>query len=263
MDTSQYKALQRQAWSLFSPFEVVTGSVAPRLVKFAGIRRGTDVLDVGCGTGVVALAAARMGANVVGLDLTSELLARAKENAELSQVEIQWQEGDAEQMPFGNASFNVVVSQFGHMFAPRPDVAVREMLRVLKPGGTIAFSTWPPELYTGRVFALVGKYSPPLPTGVSSPIQWGDPGIVRERLGNAVDDVVFDCDTMKLQGLSPAHIRVMTERSVGPVISVAKSLESDPSKLTRFRRELEENISLYFEDNVLRQDYLLTRATKI
>jgi SAM-dependent methyltransferase len=87
-----------------------------------------------------------------------------------------------------------VVSQFGHMFAPRPDVAIGEMLRVLKPAGTIAFSTWPPELFIGNTFALVSRYMPPPPPGVSPPPQWGDPAVIRERLGTAVRDIVSDRD---------------------------------------------------------------------
>ena len=90
-----------------------------------------SVLDVGCGTGVVAVTAARAGARVMGLDLTPELLERARENAQIAEVDIQWHEGDVEQMPFEDAAFDVVVSQYGHMFAPRPDVAMNEMLRVL------------------------------------------------------------------------------------------------------------------------------------
>ena len=96
---------------------------------------------------------------------------------------IDFHEGDVEKLPFADAEFDVVLSQYGHMFAPRPDVAIAEMLRVLKPGGTIAFSTWPPELMVGRMFSLVGSYMPPPPPGVSAPPLWGDANVVRERLG--------------------------------------------------------------------------------
>ena len=137
------------------------------MVKFANVRAGQNVLDVGCGTGVVAVTAARKGARVHGVDLTPELLERARENANIAQAEIDFREGDAEALAFDDVTFDVVLSQFGHMFAPRPDVAIREMLRVLKPGGRIAFSTWPPELLVGRSFAIMGKYGPPPVPGVS------------------------------------------------------------------------------------------------
>jgi SAM-dependent methyltransferase len=257
----QFKENQKKAWSTFAPTEIYTCQPAARLAVFAQIKSGQRVLDVGCGTGVVALAAARMGARVSGLDLTPELLARAKENASIGNVEIDWHEGDAEALPFGDGEFDVVVSQFGHMFAPRPEVATREMLRVLKPGGTVAFTTWPPELWTGRMFALVGRHLPP-PPGVSPPPQWGIIDTVRERLGAAVTDLVFDRGTLRSPYLSFQHVRVFMEQNVGPVMRIVQSLE--PAKLTEFRRELDALTAQYFEptENVLRQDYLLTRATK-
>src|SRR5262249_49346841 len=153
-------------------------------------------------------------------------------------AEIDWHEGDVEALPFQGDTFDVVVSQWGHMFAPRPDVAVREMLRVLKPGGTIAFATWPPELFTGRMFALVGRYMPPPPPGVSPPPQWGNPEIVRERLGAAVTDLVFDRGVLRAPFLSPQHVRVLFEASVGPVMKIVQSLAGEPAKLAEFRREL-------------------------
>src|SRR5439155_23006050 len=178
---SEFKAKQRESWVNFAPLEVMTIPTAARLVRAAGVRAGDRVLDVGCGTGVAALTARRRGAQVIGLDLTPELLARAKENAEAGGfADVAWKEGDAEDLPFDDASFDVVVSQFGHMFAPRADVATKEMLRVLKPGGTIAFNTWPPELCIGLIFALVGKHLPPLPPGASPSPQWGDVHVVRQ-----------------------------------------------------------------------------------
>lgn len=260
---AQFKENQKKAWSTFAPTEVYTCQPAARLVVFAQIKAEQRVLDVGCGTGVVALAAARTGARVSGLDLTPELLVRARENASITGAEIDWHEGDAEALPFPDATFDVVVSQFGHMFAPRPDVATREMLRVLKPGGTIAFATWPPELYTGRMFALMGRYLPP-PPGVSPPPQWGAPELVRERLGDAVVDLSFDRGTLRAPYLSVQHVRAFLEHNVGPVMRIVQTYASEPARLTEFRRELDQLTAQHFEptENVLRQDYLLTRAIK-
>jgi SAM-dependent methyltransferase len=213
---------------------------------------------------VVALTAARAGATVTGVDLTPELVTHARENASLARLDIDWHEGDAEALPFADGAFDAVVSQFGHMFAPRPEVAVREMLRVLRPGGRIAFSTWPPELYTGRLFALLGKYAlTPPPPGVAPPPQWGDPNVVRERLGSAVRDLAFDRDTLWAPALTPQHARLFGERNLPPVTRLVQAFEkSDPAKLAQLRQEWDELISLYFEDNLLRQDYLLSRAVK-
>src|SRR5215831_11429018 len=181
---AQFKEMQKEGWAKFVPLEAFTTPTAAQLVKFAGPVAGKRVLDVGCGTGVVAITAARQGASVTGIDLTPTLLVRAKENARIANVEVEWQEGDAEALTFGDGSFDIVLSQFGHMFAPRPEVALAEMLRVLKPGGTIAFATWPPELLIGSSFRLVASYMPsPPPLGVSPPPLWGDVAIVRQRLG--------------------------------------------------------------------------------
>jgi SAM-dependent methyltransferase len=260
---AQFKENARLGWASFTPFEMITGTAAPHLVRFAGVTSGTRVLDVACGTGVVALTAARKGAHVSGVDLTPELIARAKENAALLKVEVDFKIGDAEELPYPDGSFDFVLSQFGHMFAPRPDVCTKELLRVLKPGGTIAFSTWPPELFTGRMFALQGKNGPPLPPGVSPPVQWGDPNVIRERLGTSVSSLTFDRATMRSPVLSPAHMRAMMEVNVGPLAKLVASLSaSDPAKLATFRRDLEALVAEYFEDNVLRQDFLMTRALK-
>jgi SAM-dependent methyltransferase len=259
-----FKAAQKQGWVHFAPLEAFTTPCAARLVKRAGVRSGQRVLDVACGTGVVSVTAARLGARVTGLDLTPELLERARENARIAGVEIDWHEGDVENLPFGDATFDIVMSQFGHIFAPRPEVAIGEMLRVLKPGGTIAFSTWPPELLVGRVFALTASYMPPPPPGVAPPPQWGDPNIVRQRLGSAVKDILFDRTAMLIPALSPSHQRTVAEKSSGAMVRLMAALEgSDPAKLEQFRREYDALAGEYFEDNLLRQDYLITRATKI
>ncbi len=265
MDTiAQFKESQKLAWANFALLEANTTPTAARLVRFAGVRAGQRVLDVACGTGVVAVTAARAGATVSGLDLTPELLDHARENSRIAGIEVEWHEGDVEQLPFADAAFDVVMSQFGHMFAPRPAVAIAEMLRVLRPGGTIAFSTWPPEHMVGRSFALVARYAPPPPDGVAPPSQWGDPGVVRERLGAAVRDLVFDRARMRVPALSPAHQRVRLETTSGALRKLIQTLrEGDPARFAEFRREYEALVALYFEDNTVRQDFLMTRATRI
>ncbi|MGR8921081.1 MAG: class I SAM-dependent methyltransferase, partial [Gammaproteobacteria bacterium] len=125
-EISKMKAAAREGWSTFAPFEMVTGTAAPELVRFAGVAGGDRVLDVGCGTGVVALTAARAGARVTGADLTPALLERARENAALAGLDVSFEEADVEALPFDNASFDIVLSQFGHMFGPRPDVTIGE-----------------------------------------------------------------------------------------------------------------------------------------
>lgn len=259
---AQFKAIQRESWALFVPLQTFTTPPAAHLVDFAGVKKDDKVLDVACGTGVVAVTAARLGAQVKGLDLSPVLLEEARRNAALIDASIQFLEGDVEALPYRDGEFDAVLSQYGHMFAPRPELAVREMLRVLKPGGRIAFSTWPPELMIGRVLATVGKYLPPPPPGVAPPSLWGDPNVIRERLGDAVTDLQFDRGEMIFQTLSPQHYRAHLEHTAGPVIKAAEMLSADPPKLAQFRAELEGIAAQFFARNVVRQSYLLTRAIK-
>ena len=163
---AQFKATQREMWAGFVANEGFTTIVAGELVAFARVKPGTAVLDVGCGTGVAAITAARAGAAAIGLDLTPVLLDRARENAAIAGVDVPFTEGDVEALPYGDGSFDVVLSQFGHMFAPRPEIAVAEMLRVLKPHGLLAFATWPPEHVMGQLFSLIGRTMPSKPDGI-------------------------------------------------------------------------------------------------
>jgi SAM-dependent methyltransferase len=258
-----FKAMQKQGWAHFAPLEMFTTIPAAQLVKFAGVRAGQRVLDVACGTGVAAITAARAGAQVSALDLTPVLLERARQNGQLAEVQVDWREGDVEKLPFADGTFDVVLSQFGHMFAPRPAVAVAEMLRVLKPGGTIAFSTWPPDLFVGRMFKLTSSYLPPPPPGAAPPPQWGDENVVRERLGGAVKDIAFQRETLRAPALSPQHYRAMTERTAGPLVKLVEGLSAgDPAKLAAFRKEFDALISGFFADNFVRQEFLITRAAK-
>ncbi|MDP9603947.1 UNVERIFIED_ORG: SAM-dependent methyltransferase [Variovorax paradoxus] len=258
---AEFKNRQREMWSTFAPTAMFTTPVAGHLVRFAQVEQGESVLDVGTGTGVVAVTAARRGARVTGLDLTPELIEAAGENATIAGLEdIVWTEGDAENLPYADASFDVVLSQFGHMFAPRPEVAIAEMRRVLKPGGRIAFATWPPEHFVGRLFAFIGRNSPPPPAGASPPPQWGNPGIVAERLGPHFDAPFFGRGTMHFPALSIGHFRLFLERSVGPMRKLVEGLADDPQKLAALRAEFDALAEPYYVDNVVHQSYLLTRA---
>ena len=258
-----FKAAQRAGWATFGPLATFTTPSAARLVRFAGVKSGQRVLDVACGTGVVAITAARLGAKVTGSDLTPELLAQARENATIAGLDIEWQEADVEHLPFEDRAFDVVLSQFGHIFAPRPIIAIHEMLRVLKPAGTIAFTTWPPEHFVGRSMALTARYLPPPPEGVAPPPQWGDATVVRERLGSLVRDLMFDRDVMLVPALSPQHARWVVERSAGPIARLVQTLsQSDPAKLDSWRREYDALAAEYIEMNTVRQSYLMSRAIK-
>lgn len=261
----QFKSKQRETWTMgnFGDMAVFTTPVAGHLVRYAGVTGGQAVLDVGTGTGVVAITARRVGAKVSGLDLTPALLAQARESATLAGYgDIVWHEGDAEALPFPDASFDVVLSQFGHMFAPRPEVAMAEMLRVLKPGGMVAFATWPGEQLIGRLFSLNAKYVPP-PQGIASPVQWGDVATVRQRLGEKVKHLHFERGIMGIPTLCPKHLRVFQEAKTGPFIRTVQALQQEPARLDAWRNEVDEMVGEYLHDNIVRHEYLLTRAIKV
>ena len=258
----EFKKVQKESWGLFSPLESLTTITASTLVKFSKLTVGDKVLDIGCGTGVVAITAARAGAQVNALDLSPVLVERGKINMDLANVRVDFEEGDVEALPFPDHSFDVVLSQFGHMFAPRPNVAIQEMLRVLKPGGTIAFSTWPPDLFVGRLFNLVNHYAPP-PPGISSPSLWGDPSFVRHQLADRVKNLTFDQGMMLFPALSLGHYRHSVETTLGPIVKLVQNSRKDATQLDKFRTELEKLASHYFDDNTIHQHYLLSRANKL
>lgn len=260
----QFKAIQREAWATFTVNENFTTPPAAELVRFAHVAAGEQVLDVGCGTGVVALTAARAGARVRGLDLTPALLERAREHAATARVEIDFQEGDAEALPYPDASFDVVLSQFGHIFAPRPEVVTSEMLRVLRPGGRIAFSSWPPEHTMGRMFALLGSMmSPPPGAPAPAPVpQWGAPKIVAERLGDAVTDLLFERGVMTIPSLSPRHSLAFFEANFGLILKVKEMLAGQPERMEALRGQLLTIVEESFAMNQLRQHFLMARGVK-
>jgi SAM-dependent methyltransferase len=176
MDVQELKRADRENWALGDYLQVdreLTSGAARRLVERADIREGMEVLDVGTGTGAAALAAARTGARIVGLDLTPELLEVARGQAAEAGVEVEWIEGDAEELPFDNDRFDRVLSNFGTMFAPRHKVVAHELARVCKPGGTLATTNWTPEGLTGELLKLVGSYLPPAPDYAYPPWLWG------------------------------------------------------------------------------------------
>jgi SAM-dependent methyltransferase len=256
-----FKDHQREMWASFAPTATFTTPPAAHLVRFAGVAPGDAVLDVGAGTGVVAITAARAGARVNALDLTPALLEAAREHARIAGFpEIDWIEGDAERLPYPDASFDVVLSQFGHIFAPRPEVAIAEMRRVLKPSGRIAFATWPPDRLVGKLFQFIGRNSPPLPPGVPPPVLWGDEAIIRQRLATGFEEPAFERGVMTVPALSLPHYRMFMERSVGPMEKLIASLAGEPERLDAVRRGFDEISEPHFADNLVSQEYLLTRA---
>tara|TARA_B100001057_G_scaffold252035_1_gene252279 strand:+ start:79 stop:879 length:801 start_codon:yes stop_codon:yes gene_type:complete len=249
-------------WASFISFEALTSTAAPKLIEFASVNKGMRLLDVACGTGVVALTASRTGAQVEGVDLTPELISRANENSKIMGLEGKFIEGDAEFLPYKEQEFDIILSQYGHMFAPRPEVVTNELARVLKPGGTLAFSTWPKELFMGKFFKLIEDFSPPLPAEVTSPVLWGDMTIIQERLEHQFEKIEFGRDTMYAPTMSPAHMLKLFEKNAGPLANLVKALADNPTKLTELRNSALDLIEKFFSNNFLKQDFLMTRCIK-
>jgi SAM-dependent methyltransferase len=181
VDLAAVKTRQQAMWASgdFSVIGTTLQIVGETLCEAAELDAGAKVLDVACGNGNAALAAAHRFCRVVGLDYVPGLLLRARERAAAERLAIDFVEGDAEQLPFPAASFDAAVSTFGVMFAPDQERAARELTRVVKPGGKIALANWTPEGFVGRMLVTVGKHVPP-PTGVASPVYWGNEQRLRE-----------------------------------------------------------------------------------
>jgi SAM-dependent methyltransferase len=154
---------------------------AERFVDDLGITPAMQVLDVACGTGNLAIPAARTGAQVTGVDIATNLLEQARARASAEGLQIIFKEGDAEQLPFPDAHFDLVMTMFGAMFAPDPAKVASELARVCRPGGKIAMANWTPDGFTGRMFRLTSRYLPP-PVELPAPVLWGDVAVARLRL---------------------------------------------------------------------------------
>jgi SAM-dependent methyltransferase len=184
----QLKRRQQQMWASgdFHAVATLIQPVADALCDAADLRAGSQVLDVACGSGNAALAAARCGCDVVGIDYVPALLARGRRRAEAEGLAIELLEGDAEAIPFQDASFDAVLSVYGSMFAPDHRRAAAELVRVCRPGGKIALATWSPDGFIGEMLQVVGTHVPP-PPGVPSPISWGRESYLRELLGDQIE----------------------------------------------------------------------------
>src|SRR3954466_7315532 len=186
---AEVKARHRAMWASGdypSMVETFLTPLGPRLVAACRIGPGTRVLDIAAGTGNAAIPAPQAGAHVTASDLPPELLEAGRRRAVAAGVELEWVPADAEHLPFPDAGYDVVMSAIGVMFAPHHQEAADELVRVCRPGGTIGLLSWTPEGMIGELFRTMGPFAPPPPPGATPPPRWGDPGHVRELLGDRV-----------------------------------------------------------------------------
>lgn len=228
----------------------------------AEIEAGQDVLDVATGTGNAALAAAAKGATVTGLDLTPELFDRARERAAEAGVEVEWVAGDAEDLPFEDASFDRVLSAIGVQFAPRHQVAAQELARVCKPGGLIVLANWTSDGKIGELFKLMGRYMPKPPDFVSSPALWGDEEHVRGLFEGLGVELSFERRSCLVALPSAEEYVGYFESHYGPTIKAKQALEPD-GKWDELRTEWLELAERFLKpgEGVV-QDYFVIKGSR-
>ena len=194
------------------------------------------MLDVACGTGNLAIPAARAGARVTGVDIAPNLIAQARLEARAAGCVVAFEVGDAEALPYVEDQFDTTVTMFGAMFAYRPERAAAELLRVTRPGGRVAMANWTPDGFVGQMLRAHAALVPP-PSGVPSPLEWGEEGVVRARLGGGVASVTCTRRTLELRfPFPPAAVTELFATCYGPTVATLRA--SDPDGASRLRGEL-------------------------
>ena len=263
------KAKHRAMWAL-GDYPAVAADVIPELgpvlVAASGVRAGDRVLDVAAGSGNAAVRAALTGARVIASDLTPELFGAGRAFAAHHGVTVEWEEGDAEALPYGDGAFDVVLSCVGVMFAPHHQQAADELVRVCRPGGTIGLLSWTPGGFVGEMFKTMKPYAPPPPPGVQPPPLWGDEDHVRALLGDRVTDVVARRQTLTTARFpTPEAWRDYWKTVYGPTIAVYRHIGGDPEEVAALDRDLAGLAARYDRgtgSTVMDWEYLLLTARK-
>ena len=266
---AELKARHRAMWASGdypSMVETFLLPLGPRLVDAAGISSGQRVLDVAAGTGNASLPAAERGAAVTASDLTPELFEAGRRRAEAAGVELEWAEADAEHLPFEDESFDVVMSAIGAMFAPRHQAVADELVRVCRPGGTIALLSWTPEGMIGALFRTMGPFAPPPPPGAQPPPLWGGEDHVRELFGDRVDFGTLERGVLDVTAFEHPHdYATHFKERYGPTIAALKNARANEREaeleeaLDRFSDEWNRGSS---DDARFEMEYLVAVGTR-
>jgi SAM-dependent methyltransferase len=261
------KSRHRAMWALGDYRAVadeVIPSLGPVLVMAADVRQGDRVLDVAAGSGNVAVPAARAGADVVAADLTPELFEAGRQYAARQGVEVEWREADAEALPFPDHAFDKVLSCVGVMFAPHHQAAADELVRTVRPGGTIGLISWTPEGFIGQMFATMKPYVAPPPAGVQPPPLWGREAHVRELLGDRVEVIGADRRMLPVERFGRGEdFRDFFKATYGPTIAAYRNIADDPDRVAALDRELADlGDSAIAANGTMSWEYLLVTARK-
>jgi len=228
---AEYKNIARGLWAA-GDYDLMASTeglyaTGDHLVRTAGISRADHVLDVACGTGNATLPAAATGATVTGLDLAPAMLTAAAKRAAGAGLTIEWQEGDAEDLPFGDGGFDVVLSAFGAMWAPRHEVVAGELARVLRSGGRLALASWAPEGSMAEFFSTVAGFAEPAPDFADPPLLWGSEAHVRELFEGTGVDLEFRRAEVMLFAPSEADAVELYSTKFGPMAATRQATEAD------------------------------------
>ena len=238
------KARHKAMWAL-GDYPAVAAQIIPELgpilVNACGVAPGERVLDVAAGSGNAAIPAAQVGARVTASDLTPELLDAGRTLAGELGVAVDWEEGDAEALPYRDDEFDVVMSCVGVMFAPHHQASADELVRVCRPGGRIGLLSWTPSGFIGQLFATMKPYAPPPPPGAQPPPLWGDEAHVRSLLGDRVTDVVAVRRTVRVDRfVTPEAFREYFKANYGPVFATYRNLGDDAQRVASLDQELDD-----------------------
>lgn len=263
MAFEELKARQSVAWGA-GPFERVAETIADvhdHFVDVLGVEPGERWLDVATGTGAVAVRAARRGADVTGVDFAPALIDTCRRLADEQGLDIRYEVGDAENLPFEDASFDVVSSTFGVMFAPDHRAAAAELARVTRPGGRLGLATWRLEGGAGDLFRLMARFQPPAPPGIGDPFDWGREEHVTELLGEAFE-LEFQEGDAPHEGESGEEAWELFSTSFGPTKTLYESLE--PARREEFHRTFVDYYESHRTDHGIHvsRTYLLTLGTR-
>lgn len=231
-DLSAVKSRQQATWASgdFSAVATTIVFAAERLVDAADLRSGSRVLDVATGSGNAAIAAARLGCRATGCDYVPDLLARGRERAAAERLDIEFVEGDAENLPFDDDCFDGVTSIYGSMFAPDYDRTAAEIVRVSRSGAIIGLASWTPEGFLGAMFGTIGAHVPP-PAGVASPMLWGTEAHLQEIFGSAVDWTAHERRTFTFRYPSAEEFVAFFEAHYGPTLKAFEASGDDAGEL--------------------------------
>ncbi|GAA3207897.1 class I SAM-dependent methyltransferase [Microbacterium terregens] len=241
----------------------VVHSLGGILVEAIDVRAGQRVLDVAAGTGTSAIPAARRGADVSATDLTPELLAVGRAAAESEGIRLTWQTADAEALPFGDGDFDVVMSSIGVMFAPHHRQAADELVRVVRPGGTIGVLSWTPMGFIGQLFATMKPFAPPPPPGASPAPLWGSVEHVRDMFGDRVDEVVARQRALRVDRFATgADFRDFFKTNYGPTIAVYRFIADDAERVAALDADMASLGDRFLDDGVMPWEYLIVTARR-